>query len=123
METINLIRFILGVLFISAGTLTFILEILGVYRLHFILNRMHFAGTGDTMALAFIIIGSAIMYGHDYACAKFLLVLVFFWFTSPVSSHLISRLVEHTEEDLSKHCKVYDLEESKAIIAGKEETK
>ena len=33
-------------------------------------------------------------------------VVVFLWFASPVSSHLIARLEVITDEDLEQHCEV-----------------
>lgn len=120
METLNMIRLIIGILAISLGTIVFCLELFGVYKFHFILNRMHFAGTGDTMGLACVMIGAAIVNGLDWGSLKFLLVLVFFWFASPVSSHLIARLVLDTTEDLDKHVKVLDEEESKKYLNGEE---
>lgn len=121
METLNMIRLIIGILAIGMGTIVFCLELFGVYRFRFILNRMHFAGTGDTMGLACIMIGAAIVNGLDWGSLKFLLVLVFFWFASPVSSHLIARLVLDTTEDLDKHVKVLDEEESKKYLNGEEQ--
>ena len=121
METLNMIRLIIGILAIGMGTIVFCLELFGVYRFRFILNRMHFAGSGDTMGLAFIMIGAAIVNGLDWGSLKFLLVLVFFWFASPVSSHLIARLVLDTTEDLDKHVKVLDEEESKKYLNGEEQ--
>ena len=45
METINLIRHILGCGFISLGIIIFFIEIFCVSKLHYVLDRMHFAGT------------------------------------------------------------------------------
>ena len=92
METLNLIRLIAGCLFITLGIIGFLVEVLGVYRLHYTLDRMHFAGSGDTLAFAEIILGAVIINGINFTSAKLVLVLIFFWFASPVSSHLISRL-------------------------------
>ncbi|MFR6332505.1 MAG: hypothetical protein ACLUOI_29430 [Eisenbergiella sp.] len=39
-----------------------------------------------------------------------LLVIMFLWFASPVSSHLISRLEVMTDETLKEHCEL-DYEE------------
>lgn len=116
MEILNLIRFILGAIFIVLGLFVFLSEIVGVYKLKYILNRMHFAGAGDTAALAFTIIGAVIINGFDYSSAKLILVLVFFWFTSPVSSHLIGRLVTNTEENIEDHVKILNEEESKDYL-------
>ena len=118
MEMLNLIRLILGCAFIVAGVLMFLVGIIGVFKLKYTLNRMHFAGAGDTGALAFTIIGVSIINGIDYSTMKLLLVLFFFWFASPVSSHLIGRLMINTDEDLETHCKVLDKEESEKVING-----
>lgn len=116
MEALYLIRLVLGCFFIGLGVLLFALEILGVFRLKYILDRMHFAGSGDTFAFACVIIGAIIINGINFTSAKLLLVLVFFWFASPVSSHLISRMVTSTDEDLEEHVKTLDEEESKSLI-------
>lgn len=118
METINLIRFVLGCVFICAGVLMFLFGITGVFKLKYTLNRMHFAGAGDTAALAFTIIGVSFINGIDYSTLKLFLVLFFFWFASPVSSHLIGRLMINTDEELETHCKVLDKEESEKVING-----
>ena len=103
METLNLIRLIAGCFFITLGIIGFLIEVLGIYRLHYTLDRMHFAGSGDTLAFAEIILGAVIINGFDFTAAKLILVVIFFWFASPVSSHLISRLINYTEEHKEKH--------------------
>lgn len=97
----------------------FLFGIIGVFRLKYTLNRMHFAGAGDTGALAFTIIGVCIINGIDYATFKLILVLIFFWFASPVSSHLIGRLMLNIDDDLESHCKILNEEESDKLISGK----
>ncbi|MCR5279826.1 MAG: monovalent cation/H(+) antiporter subunit G [Lachnospiraceae bacterium] len=108
METINLIRFILGTLFITLGIFFFLVEILGVFKYKYTLDRMHFAGCGDTLALACTILGAVIINGVNFTSFKLILVLVFFWFTSPVSSHLIARLVVATDERLEENCGIQE---------------
>ena len=119
METLNLIRLIAGCLFITLGIIGFLVEVLGVYRLGYTLDRMHFAGSGDTLAFAEIILGAVIINGLNFTSAKLVLVLVFFWFASPVSSHLISRLINYTEENKEAHFHVCDEEESQKLIDAK----
>ncbi len=101
-----LLRFIVGVLFITLGIIFFFIEILGVFRLKYTLDRMHFAGCGDTLALASVIIGTIVINGINFTSFKLFLVLLFFWITSPVSSHLIARLVRATDERLEDNCEV-----------------
>lgn len=120
METLNLIRLIAGCFLIGFGTLLFALEILGVFRLRYVLDRMHFAGSGDTFAFACVILGSVIINGFDFTSAKLLLVLIFFWFASPVASHLIARMVLATDENIEEHVHVCDAEESKKLCDGEE---
>lgn len=120
METINLIRLIFGCTLIGVGLIVFIIEIRGVFKLKYTLNRMHFAGTGDTFGFACIILGAVIINGADFASLKLILVLVFFWFASPVSSHLISRVILNTDERVSEHCRVCNEDESAMLIRGEE---
>lgn len=121
METINLIRLIIGCSFIGLGTLLFAFEIFSVFRLKYVLDRMHFAGSGDTFAFALVIIGSIVINGFDFTGAKLILVLIFFWFASPVASHLISRLVSYTDENLEEHLELCDEKESRKYIDRKDE--
>lgn len=116
MEALNLIRLIAGCFFIVLGIIGFLVEVIGVYKLPYALDRMHFAGSGDTLAFAEIILGAVIINGLDFTSAKLVLVLIFFWFASPVSSHLISRLINYTEENKEEHFHVCDEEESKQLI-------
>ena len=116
MEILNLVRLIAGCFFITLGIIGFLIEVLGVYRLGYTLDKMHFAGSGDTLAFAEIILGAVIINGLNFTSAKLVLVLIFFWFASPVSSHLISRLINYTEEDKEAHFHVCDEEESKQLI-------
>ncbi len=46
MEILLWIRFILGTLFLLAGMLLFVVEIISVYKLDYVLDRMHAAATG-----------------------------------------------------------------------------
>ena len=52
METLTFIKDIVAILLITAGLILFIIEIYGVFRFDFVLNRMHAAAIGDTLALS-----------------------------------------------------------------------
>lgn len=98
------IRFIVGTIVLCIGLLTFALEVFGVYRFHFVLNRMHAAAMGDTLGIGISLIGLIIFSGFNFTSLKMFLVVVFLWFASPVSSHLIARLEVTTDEELDKYC-------------------
>lgn len=93
------IRFIVGGLILLIGLLTFALEVFGVYRFHYVLNRMHAAAMGDTLGIGISLIGLIIFSGLNFTSLKMLLVILFLWCASPVSSHLIARLEVTTNED------------------------
>ena len=105
------IRFILGVAFIITGLLVFVIQLIGVYKFKYVLNRMHAAGMGDTMGISLCLIGTMFLYGWGFTTLKVGLIICFLWLASPVSSHLISRLEVTTNEDLEKYCKVEKEEE------------
>ena len=105
------IRFILGVAFIIMGLLVFVIQLIGVYKFKYVLNRMHAAGMGDTMGISLCLIGTMFLYGWGFTTLKVGLIVCFLWLASPVSSHLISRFEVTTNEDLEKYCKVEKEEE------------
>ena len=49
------------------------------------------------------------------------LVIVFLWFASPVSSHVLSRLEAATNDNLAAHCEIYEDVEvlDRELIAAK----
>lgn len=100
------IRFILAALFILGGLTVLSIATYGVYKFHFVLNRMHSAAMGDTLGILFVLVGLMIANGLTFGTLKLFLVIIFLWFASPVSSHLISRLVVTTCEELEEECEV-----------------
>ena len=105
------ICFVLGISFIVMGLLVFVVQLIGVYKFKYILNRMHAAGMGDTMGISLCLIGAMFIFGWSFTSLKIALIVAFLWLASPVSSHLISRLEVTTNEDLEKYCRVEKEEE------------
>lgn len=100
------VRFILGVGLLIVGAAIFVLEVLGIFKFKFVLNRMHAAALGDTLGIGASMAGLMILFGLRFATLKLALVILFLWCASPVSSHLISRLEYTVDEDLEKYCEV-----------------
>ncbi len=48
MQTLEWVRFFAVLLFLVSGISIFFLELFGVFRFRFVLNRMQVAATGDT---------------------------------------------------------------------------
>ena len=108
------IRFLLGGGLLLAGLATFIIEMIGAFRFRYILNKMHAAAIGDTLGIGFALLGLIVMSGFNFTSLKLFLVIVFLWFSSPVSSHLIARLEVFTNEDEVAHYQVKNLDTSEA---------
>lgn len=112
------IRLILGCSFMICGLVIFFTEIFGIFHFNYILNRMHAAAMGDTLGIASCMLGLVIFSGFNMTSLKLLLIVVFLWFASPVSSHVLARLEVATNESLENHCKVYtDLETLEAELS------
>ncbi len=86
------LRFILAAALMLLGTFFVISSVVGVNRFKYVLNRMHAAALGDTMGILFIILGLTVISGWNMNSLKLLLLVAMWWLTSPVASHLISRL-------------------------------
>lgn len=100
------IRFGVGTFFLLIGMVIFCVQLAGVFRYKYVLNRMHAAAMGDTLGISFSLIGLMIFSGLNFTTLKMALVILFLWCASPVSSHLIARLEVTTNEELTKHCEV-----------------
>ena len=106
MQTLEWIRFAAGVALLLLGLGIFMLQIFGVFKFKYVLNRMHAAAMGDTLGIGVSLTGLILLSGFNVTSMKMALVLVFLWLASPVSSHLISRLEVVTNEHLAEHCEL-----------------
>lgn len=116
------IRFLIGGLFLLIGMVIFFTELFGVFRFKYVLNRMHAAAMGDTLGISACLIGLMIFSGLNFTTFKLFMIIVFLWVTSPVSSHVLSRLEAATNDNLSSHCEIYeDVEILERELAEKRE--
>lgn len=97
-----------GAVFIVIGILTLAVAVFGVYRFHYVLNRMHSAAMGDSLGILFIIFGLMILSGFQFGTLKLALIIVFFWLAGPVSSHMIGQMEILVNENLKEECEVPD---------------
>ena len=106
MVILEWIRFLAGVGLLLMGLGVFLLELFGVFKFKYVLNRMHAAAMGDTLGLGASLLGLILLSGFNITSVKMGLVLIFLWLASPVSSHLISRLEVTTNEHLAENCEL-----------------
>ena len=106
MQILEWIRFAAGVGLLLLGVGIFTLELFGVFKFKYVLNRMHAAAMGDTLGIGASMTGLILLSGFNYTSLKMAMIIVFLWLASPVSSHLISRLEVVTNEHLAEHCQL-----------------
>ncbi len=120
MAVIEWIQFLAGAFLLLFGLVIFVIEMIGVFRFKYVLNRMHAAAMGDTLGIGFSLAGLIVMNGWNFTSLKLFFVIVFLWFASPTSSHLIARLEVTTDEEPEKHYQKLAMQDVKAYGAGQE---
>lgn len=90
------------------GVIAGAVAILGVFRFHFVMNRMHCAAILDTISMAGIFGGLMIATGSMAYIPKLLAALLVLWVGSPIASHLVGRMEIATDETAAKHIKLED---------------
>ena len=111
MVVINWLRMVIGISLLLLSATVFTIEVIGVFKMKYSLNRMHSAAMGDTMGLLSGLVGLMILSGFNFATLKMVLVLVFLWCTSPVASHLIARMEYSTFDQIAERAEFCDLTE------------
>lgn len=107
MEVLGWIRLIIGAGLLFCGLGIFVIEVFGIFHLKYALNRMHAAAMGDTLGISFSLIGLMLFSGLNFTTVKMGLIVVFFWFASPVASHMLARLEATTNKNPGKYYKTY----------------
>ena len=96
---------VVGLALLLFGLFVFFTAVLGLYRFDYVLNRMHAAAVGDALGIFCILIGLILLHGWSLPAAKTLLIFLFLWLTSPVSSHLIADMEVMTVQKLQSECR------------------
>lgn len=106
MRVIEWVQFISGIGCLFTGLGIFLIQLVGVFKFKYVLNRMHAAAIGDTLGIGISMIGLMLLSGFNFTSLKMGMIIVFLWCASPVSSHLISRLEMTIEEHMEEHCEM-----------------
>jgi len=84
-------RFVVAYLFMAIGVFFSLTSVLGIIRLPDVYTRIHAGTKALTGGALFVLAGGAILAPSWQASAKFVLIIVFFLITNPLSSHAIAR--------------------------------
>lgn len=82
---------VLSWLLLLAGAFFLLTSAIGVLRLPDVFTRLHAAGMTDTLGAALTLTGLMLQAGFSLVTVKLLLIWLFLWFTSPVSTHAVAR--------------------------------
>ena len=74
------------------GSLSIIIGACGLIKLPDVFSRIHAAGMIDTGGTAFFLIGMILQAGWSLITFKLILIGIFIFFTSPVTSHVTANL-------------------------------
>ncbi len=86
---------ILSWAFLMAGCAFMFIGALGILRLPDVFARMHAAGIIDTLGLGLLIIGMGLQVGFNLVLVKLVMILAFVLYTSPTTTHALSRAIIH----------------------------
>jgi multicomponent Na+:H+ antiporter subunit G len=96
------------------GSALMIIGGIGVLRLPDFFSRMHGAGLTDTIGGGSILLGLMFESGFSAPTVRLLLILLFLWYTSPVSGYALARAA------LSRGVKPYVAGETSRTERGEE---
>ena len=102
------IRFAISAVMTLAGLFVLLSGVVGVFRFKYALTRIHAAALFDTVGILLMVGGVIVAQGLTIASVKMLIVIAILWMSSPVSSHLIGRLVITINDRLEKDMTVAD---------------
>ena len=101
------IRFALTAVLVFAGLVFCSIGVFGLFRFKYAANRMHAAAIVDTLGISLCMLGFAVSAPDFFSGLKILLVIVFWWLSSPVASHLLCRLEIETDEQRDEYMTVH----------------
>ena len=99
------VREIIAAICIIIGLFVFLCGTFGVFRLKYVLNKMHAAALGDTMGLFMVVLGLIILSSNAFIIAKFVLIILFFWLTSPIATHMLAKVELLTNKNATERMK------------------
>lgn len=105
-------RLIPAAVLIAGGVAAMAVSTWGIFRIRYVLNRLHAAAIGDSLGLPLTAAGLMVLYGWSLNTVKALLIAVLFWLSSPVCSHLLSALEASTNDRLEQDCQIVPLDRS-----------
>lgn len=99
-------RFLISASLICSGLFVLGIATFGIYRLDYVLNRVHVAAKCDTLGIMLVLAGLIVSGVSLFHGLKMLLVIAFMWLANPVANHLLVRLEVVSNENIGEECEV-----------------
>lgn len=103
---ISLLQLIPAAILIGLGVVVMVIETFGIFRIHYVLNRLHAAAMGDSLGILLIALGVAILSGFSFVTLKILCIVLLIWIASPTCAHLMASLEVFTNEHIEEECEL-----------------
>lgn len=100
----GIIRMVIAAILIALGVVVMAIGTFGVFRIKYVLNRMHAAAMGDSLGIMLIAAGVCVIFGFSFVTLKVLCVLLLFWIASPTCSHLLAGFEVSTNDKIKEEC-------------------
>ncbi len=82
---------IIAIALLIFSVFMFFSAVLGLYRFKYPINKMHATALGDTLGLLSAVIAIILLTGPGLTALKLVLIPVFTFITSPVTTHLLAK--------------------------------
>jgi len=105
----EILRFVLATVFLVSGIIVFGVATLGLYRLKYVLNRIHASSKCDTLGGMLMLIGICIIAGFSFTTLKIIALVVFVWLTNPLAIFMIGRAEVLTNPNLEDEVSILDI--------------
>ncbi len=103
-------EWIISILMWIGGIFMFLAAV-GIVRLPDLYTRMHAATKVGTLGVSGLILAAAVYFNQLGVTTQSLLIIAFFYLTSPIAAHMISRAAYYTGVPLSKNSVADELAE------------
>jgi multicomponent Na+:H+ antiporter subunit G len=84
-------RAIIGTVFIFASMFVFATGIRGLFKMHYVLNRVHVVAFCQTLGMLCLTAGLAVISGLTLSTLKLIVIMLFIWITNPVLSCMVTK--------------------------------
>ena len=92
MITLEWFRFGIAAALMVGGLFIMGIATFGLFRLDYVLNRVHVAAKCDSLGALLTLSSLMVMRGFSFTSLRLFLIIIFIWLANPAAGHLVARL-------------------------------